>query len=90
MFVAPVSGLYSFTLTIMNKDRNQAWASIYMDQTRLQKTFAPGDEHGNEGTASEVVKVNKGQHVYANLDRGHLYSDVNQWSHFVGFLLQKF
>ena len=89
VFVAPVSGQYFFTMTILNTGRNLAWASMYLDKRVLQRAYAPGDEHGNEGTASAVVKVNKGQHVYGYLDRGHLYSDGHQWSHFVGFLLQR-
>ena len=84
-----MSGLYFFTMTILNTGRNLAWASIYLDKRVLQRAYAPGDEHGNEGTATAVVKVNKGQHVYCYLDRGYLFSDVHQWSHFVGFLLQR-
>ena len=76
-------------MTIMNDSKHHTLASLFLDKTILQTAFAPGDAHGNGGTASAVVKVNKGQHVYGFLHSGHLHSGNNHWSHFVGFLLQK-
>ena len=84
-FVAPVRGLYYFTLTSLNNRRNQAWTSIRVDGRITQRTFAVDDAHGNSGTASVVVELNQDQHVSANLDRGEMHG--NSWTHFVGFLI---
>ena len=85
-FVAPVRGLYSFTLTVLNERSNELFASIHVQGRNIQGGYAAGDRHGNSGTASVVVELNKDQEVSAFLDKGHMHG--NNWTHFTGFLIQ--
>ena len=84
-FVAPVRGLYSFTLTVLNERSNELFASIHVQGRHIQGAFAAGDQHGNSGTASVVVELNKNQEVSASVDIGQMHG--NSWTHFVGFLI---
>ena len=84
-FVAPVRGLYSFTLTVLNQQNNYLSASIKIQGSKIQGAFAAGDQHGNSGTASVVVELNKNQEVSASVDIGQMHG--NSWTHFVGFLI---
>ena len=84
-FVAPVRGLYSFTLTVLNQKNYYLYASIKIQGREIQRAFAAGDQHGNSGTASVVVELNKNQEVSASVDIGQMHG--NSWTHFVGFLI---
>ena len=84
-FVAPARGLYSFTLTVLNERNNELFASIKLQGRKIQGAYAVGDRHGNSGTASVVVELNKNQEVSASIDNGQMHG--NHWTHFVGFLI---
>ena len=84
-FVAPVRGLYSFTLTVLNEQNNKLYASIKIQDRNIQSAHAAGDQHGNSATASVVVELNKNQEVSASVDIGQMHG--NSWTHFVGFLI---
>ena len=60
---------------------------MYENQ-RLQK--AHGEGANNAYTATAVVKVNKGEHVYVRHMGGQAYSNGQYWTNFVGYLIQKF
>ena len=92
MFVAPVTGMYSFQLTILNHYARQAmdtWAVLMYETKILQRTHANGHGSHHHSSASAVVKVNKGEHVYARLTRGVLHSNGYYWCNLVGFLVKK-
>ena len=90
-FIAPITGLYSFHLNIMNyNDRKTAWAKIMHENKELQRAYTHGHGIHHTGSASAVVKVNKGEHVYVRLMQGTIHSGPSyHWSSFVGFLVQK-
>ena len=76
-------------MTHAGSNRKHTWVHLMHENKILQKGHA--NEHGNhhQSTASAVVKVNKGEHVYGRLDLGIIYSNGHYWCHFVGFLVQK-
>ena len=87
MFVAPITGLYSFQLTVMNNPGSKrAWAELKLENRILQIANGHGAAY-NIGIASAVVKVNKGEHVYAYLKEGVVWSDGGHWTNFVGHLV---
>ena len=60
MFVAPVTGMYSFQLTILTPNNKVAtFVQLMHDNKILQRAYA--NRHGphHQTTASAVVKVNK-------------------------------
>ena len=85
-FVAPVGGLYSFTLTVLNQLNNELYAFIKIQGRNIQGAYAVGGQHGNSGTASILVELNKNQEVSASIDKGQMHG--NGWTHFVGFLIR--
>ena len=88
-FKAPTKGLYCFTLTIMNGNKTYVYGRIMRENSNLQSTRVDGSHYFNMGTASAVVLLGAGEHVYAEVEHGILYSDSTLYTHFVGFLIQK-
>ena len=89
-FVAPVTGMYSFQLTIMNHNNKvSTWVQLMHGNQLLQRAYADGHGNHHQTTASAVVKVNKGEQVYGRLERGILHSNAFYWCNFVGFLVKK-
>ena len=90
-FIAPITGLYSFHLSIMNyNDKKTAFVKLMHEDKEIQVAYAHGHGDHHTSTASAVVKVNKGEHVYARLMHGTVHSSsTHHWSSFVGFLVQK-
>ena len=84
-FRAPVRGLYSFTLTVLNEGNNELYAYIKIQGKNTQGAYAADDQHANSGTASVVVELNKSQYVSAYISIGQMHG--NDWTHFVGFLI---
>ena len=90
MFVAPVTGMYSFQLTIMNHNNKvSTWVELMHENKILQRAYANGHGAYHQTTASAVVKVNKGEHVYGRLSSGILHSNLYYWCNLVGFLVKK-
>ena len=92
MFEAPVTGLYSFHVTIMNHNTQlTAWAEILHGNKIVQRVHsdqAHGPASYDTGSASALIRVMKGENVSVILRYGRLYSDKRDWIHFVGFLVQ--
>ena len=88
-FKTPVKGLYFFTVTIMNADKRQTYVRIMREKDNVQLTRADGAHRYNMATASAVLLLNAGEHVYAKFHHGVIYSDHTQYTHFVGYLIQK-
>ena len=89
-FKAPVKGLYFFTVTIMNANKQQIYVHIMRGNSNLQYTRADGAHPYNMGTASVVVLLNAGEHVYCQkTQHGVIQGPGNQYPHFMGYLIQK-
>ena len=88
-FKAPVKGLYSFTLTIMNGNRIlPAWAQISRGDVSIQRCWAR--DFGDEATATAALVLNAGELVSAKHGGGIIDSnDHDHWTHFVGYLVHK-
>ena len=90
MFVAPVTGMYSFQLTILTPNNKvDTWVQLMHDNKILQRAYANGHGPHHQATASAVVKVNKGGHVYGRLTYGKIHSNGYYWCNLVGFLVKK-
>ena len=89
MFVAPVTGFYSFQMTIMNHNTGQSWAVIMHGNKALQKAYCAPHGAFHQSSAAAVVKVNKGETVYVRLLSGKLHSNNQKWIHFAGFLIHQ-
>ena len=88
MFVAPITGLYSFQLTLMNPaGTSTTWAQLMHENRIVQKAYASGGGPHNIGVAAAVLKVNKGEHVYVRLMHGTAHSNGDHWTNFVGYLI---
>ena len=89
-FKAPVKGLYFFTVTIMNGNKEQIYVKIMRGKSILQYARADGAHLYNMGTASVVVLLNAGEHVYGQKSHhGIVHGPTAQYPHFVGYLIQK-
>ena len=90
MFVAPVTGMYSFQLTIMKSYHKKATSVHLMHENKvLQRAYADGQGPYLQTTASAMVKVNKGEH-YGRLASGILHSNGNYWCNLVGFFVKNY
>ena len=76
---------------IMNfNDRKTAWAKLMHEHKELQRAYADGHGTYNSASAAAVVRVNKGEQVYARLMAGTVHSGSNyHYTSFVGFLVLK-
>ena len=84
-----MKGLYFFTVTIMNSGKLQIYVQIMRGSSKLQIARADGAHLYNMGTASVVVLLNAGEHVYAKFHHGVLYSNQALYTHFVGYLIHE-
>ena len=90
-FIAPITGLYAFHVTFMNNsEKKTTWVKLMHENKEVHRAYVQGDGKYQTSTASAVVIVNKGEHVYARLMAGTIHSDSGyHWTNFVGFLVQK-
>ena len=84
--------MYSFQLTILSHGGNKSkdtWVELMHENKILQRAVTNGHGAHHHSSASAVVKVNKGEHVYGHLTRGILHSNTLYWCNLVGFLVRK-
>ena len=94
-FTAPIDGLYYFTLGIMTfyySSRSWAKARIMRGNVQLRYVLtrkASSTDGHYTATGSVLIKLNRGQQVHAERVTGTLFSNIDLYTHFVGFLILK-
>ena len=91
-FMAPVKGLYFFSLNVMT-----TWAPGHADAKIMHGSALLGFVHtyktSNSGrqsaTCTIVVMLNNGDQIHAERQAGTLFSDRYLYTDLVGFLIEK-
>ena len=87
-FTAPVTGIYQFTITVMNSDVFLTYLFMAVDGAHVCKALAVHDGR-QTGVCSRVVRLNAGQEVWAENKRDFDMSYYgNGYTSFSGVLLQ--
>ncbi|XP_045195286.1 heavy metal-binding protein HIP-like [Mercenaria mercenaria] len=91
VFIAPVSGLYLITTSILSGPNKEIWADIVVNGTEIVRLNGRGTDgrHGN-GAQTVVIALKKGDDVSVQ----NVRTDDDYWgdkySSFGGFLIQEF
>lgn len=93
VFIAPVPGIYVFSITIMNhKETGHKYieAALYKDGTQLEKAMADGSSGGyHQGSFTVTAQLQEGSEVWVgcNWPQTNNYLYGSRFSSFTGFLL---
>lgn len=84
VFVAPVDGLYVFSISLMSRGK-EVQASIIKNGQSYARTFS--NESFSQGSVSATMKLQAGDEVYVRCDHpSDTVINGNGFSSFTGFL----
>ena len=90
VFNVPTKGLYFLILTVMNREGSSAYSWLMRGSTRVALAYAAAANPYNVGTATTVLLLDAGEHVYAQHGRGKLNSaNPQHYTYLAGFLVKK-
>lgn len=89
IFTAPVSGVYSFFLSIMSANaRGSIFIAVVKDGSALDVVYAEGQSDNNDqGSTQVTTHLQSGQQVWARQQSGDAVRG-SWWTVFTGYMIQ--
>lgn len=90
IFVAPVTGTYVFTPTILAYNNAEVWCDLVVNNVAVARTYARGtDNRHDQGSITAVVSLTAGDDVAVQSTQNgdSIYGEPVSYTAFSGFLL---
>lgn len=90
IFVAPVTGTYVFTPTILAYNNAEVWCDLAVNNVAVARVYARGtDNRHDQGSITAVVSLTAGDDVAVQSTRNadSIYGEPVSYTAFSGFLL---
>ncbi|KAL4230591.1 Complement C1q-like protein 3 [Mactra antiquata] len=90
VFLAPVTGIYVFHISIYTHAHNLAFCRIAVNGKNMADVYVQGGSVSNAGSQMIIARLNKGDDVAVQNkhQNDYIHSDSNMYTTYSGFLLQ--